>query len=269
VTENRRAVPALPPRAIALAACLLCAACEPKLTNPTAPETEGIEASYNSPTGTVAANFRQLQEMLEQQNHVIEATDGLEVVESLFDDVSQNERVAPSGDQADPTAGARLLAVARITHICRGPVGDDVIDAKKHGQVTMTIKGSPRGIFPIVWGRFDACVDHSSAGPFTIDGEYSLTLRNVGKNRTLLFVFDGSVEVNGETIDIAFDFRVRNNGAPELRVSSDEGDVILTPTADAKLEVRDSEGSWLCDPVELTCTNEETGEVREAETDEE
>lgn len=268
MNETRRTPAASPFRLIGLAACLFYAACEPSLANPKAPDTEEIEASYDDPTGTVAANFVLLQEMLEQPNQVIQATDGLEVIQSLFDGVSQNERVAPGGEQADPTAGARLLAVARIEHICRGPVGDDVIDAKKHGKITMTLKGSPRGIFPVVWGRFEACVDHASSGAFTIDGEYSMTLRKEGKGRSLLFVFDGSVEVAGSTIELAFDFRVRNNGLPELRVNGEEGDVIITPTADAKLEIRDSEGLWLCDPIMLSCANMETGEVREAEHDE-
>jgi hypothetical protein len=265
VKEISSPSPASLSRAFELVLCLLCAACQPVLVNPAAPETDGIEASYDDPTGVLlATDLPRIQELVEEQGEALALTDSLSIVEEVFSGARDEDLVAPGGDDVDPTAGARLLAVARIQHICRGPEGDDVIDAEQNGKLTMTLKGSPRGIFPTAWGSFDACVDHVGDTPFTIDGSYSITLRKLGKNRTLLFVFKGSIESGDTKFEIGFDFRIGPRGLPELRISGSEGDVIVTPTSDAQLEVRDSDGVWLCDPLSRECTNMETGDVKGA-----
>lgn len=256
-------------RTLPLALCLLHGACEPKLVNPEAPDTGGIEANYDDPPGVLLArDLPRIRELMDEPSEVLALTNNLALVENVFNATREEDLVAPDGDEVDPTAGARLLAVARVRHICRGPEGDDVIDAEKNGQITMTVKGSPRGIFPVAWGRFEACSDHVDDKPFTIDGEYSITLRALGKRRTLLFVFDGTIESGDQTFDIGFDFRIDARGLPELRIEGAEGDVIVTPGSEGQLEVRDVDGLWLCDPLTLACTNMESGEVKEVGDDE-
>lgn len=262
-----------PPRSLsctfALALGSLCGACQPKLVNPEAPETGGIESSYDDPPGVLLArDLPRIRDLVMEPSQVLALTDNLAVVENVFNATREEDLVAPVGDDVDPTANARLLAVARVRHICRGPEGDDVIDAKQNGQITMTVKGSPRGIFPTAWGHFDACSDHAGDTPFSIDGEYSITLRTLAKQRTLLFVFDGRIETDDTNYELGFDFRIGARGVPELRIDGPEGDVIVTTAGEGQLEVRDVDGSWLCDPITLACTNMETGEVKEVGDDE-
>jgi hypothetical protein len=249
-------------------AALLVGACQLTLDNPAPPETSELEAVYDSPPGRLAApNLQDVTDAFEEQSELLRETDSLSVVGSLLDAVSTNEAVIENGDEVDPTSGARLLAVAKVTRVCRGPISDGVVDAERFGVVRLTAKGSGRGIFPTAWGRFENCVEHTESGrTLTIDGEYSITLREGENGKNLLFVFKGTIESSEVSFDGDFDFRVLSNGTTELRVTGADGDVVVALSARGQLIARDEDGIWTCDPVALSCENTRTGETISAET---
>jgi hypothetical protein len=250
-----------------VAASLLVGACQLTLDNPAPPQTSELEAVYDSPPGRLAApDLRGVTDAFEEQSELLRETDSLHVIGDLLDAVSTNEAVVENGDEVDTTSGARLLAVAKVTHVCRGPVGDDVIDAERFGVVRMTLKGSGRGIFPTAWGRFEDCVDHTEAGrPLTINGDYSITVHSGQNGKNVLFVFRGTIESSEVSFDGDFDFRVLANGTSELRVTGADGDVVVALSARGHLIARDENGIWTCDPVALSCENTQTGEIISAE----
>jgi hypothetical protein len=249
------------------ATSLLLGACQLSLDNPPPPETGGLEATYEAPPGRLTApNLQVVTEAFAEQDELLKETDSLQVVGTLLDAVSTNDAVLENGDDLDTTDNTRLLAVARVTRICRGPVGDDVLDAKRFGVVRMTIKGSPKGIVPVAWGRFENCVDHTEDGrPFTINGDYSITLRKGENGQNALFVFQGTIESSRLSFEGDFDFRVLSNGTTELRVTSPDGDVVVALQVGGKVIARDESGIWTCDVVALSCENMRTGDTISAE----
>jgi hypothetical protein len=263
-----RRLGSIPRTLLLVVLCVGTTGCQLTLDNPKPPDTAGLQASYNSPSGRLAAfDLERVTEAFTEQNALLSETDSLQVVGSLLDSVSTNESVIEDGEQVDPTRGARLLAVAKVTRICRGPEGDDIIDAERFGVVRMTAKGSPRGIFPIAWGRFENCSDHTADGrPFTIDGNYSLTLGETAAGKDVLFVFEGTIESARVDFEGTFDFRIRDDGTTELRVTGSDGDVVVAIGIRGQLIARDSEGIWTCDPIALSCENLSTGVTLQAET---
>lgn len=240
-----------------VAASVLGTACQLSLDNPTPPETAGIQDRYDFPPGRLAAaNLKRVTDAFEEQTELLSETNSLEVVGDLLDAVSSNEAVVAKGDEVDTTDDSRLLAVAKITHVCRGPVGDDVVDAKRFGVVTMTAKGSTKGLFPIAWGRFENCVDHTIEGrPLTINGDYSVTLGRREMGKSALFIFRGTIESELLSFEGDFDFRVLGDGTTELRVSGADGDVIVAVGPRGTLIAHDEAGIWTCDPLALRCEN--------------
>jgi hypothetical protein len=210
--------------------------------------------------------LQDVTDAFEEQSELLREADSLRVVGELLDAVSTNEAVVENGDAVDTTSGARLLAVAKVTRVCRGPVGDDVVDAERFGVVRMTIKGSGRGIFPTAWGRFEDCVEHTEDGrPLTINGDYSITLHKAENGQNALFVFRGTIESSQLDFEGDFDFRVLSNGTTELRVTGADGDVVVALSARGQLIARDESGIWTCDPIALSCENTRTGETISAE----
>jgi hypothetical protein len=254
-------------RSVIVGASLLVGACQLTLDNPAPPETSELEEVYDSPPGRLAAPaLHDVTAAFEEQSELLRETDSLSVVGGLLDAVSTNEAVVEKGDEVDPTSGARVLAVAKVTRVCRGPVGDDVIDAERFGVVRMTAKGSGKGIFPTAWGRFENCVEHTESGrPLTINGDYSITLHQSENGKNALFIFRGTIESSEVSFDGDFDFRVLSNGTTELRVTGADGDVVVALSARGQLIARDEDGIWTCDPVALTCENMRTGETISAE----
>jgi hypothetical protein len=182
-------------------------------------------------------------------------------VGTLLDDISKNEGVVNASGPGEASSGSRLLAVVNATHICRGPAGDDVIDAKQFGTITLTAKGGEKGLFPIAWGHFNNCVDHNDKRSFTINGDYSVTLRKRSAGENVLFIFRGTIESDAISFDGALDTRLRSDGTSELRVSTDTGDVVLALNTEGQLLAHDRSGLWTCDPKLLTCSNSTTGQV--------
>jgi hypothetical protein len=255
-------------RSLIAGAALLFGACQLTLDNPAPPGTSELEAVYDSPPGRLAApDLQDVTDAFEEQSELLRETDSLSVVGNLLDSVSTNEAVVEKGDEVDTTNGARLLAVAKVTRVCRGPVGDDVIDAERFGVVRMTVKGSGRGIFPTAWGRFEDCVEHTEDGrPLTINGDYSITVHKGESGKNVLFVFRGTIESSEVKFEGDFDFRVLSNGTTELRVTGADGDVVVALSARGQLIARDENGIWTCDPIALSCENTRTGETISAET---
>lgn len=237
-------------------------ACQHRLKDPTPPNTEAVEKIYDNPKGTLQApSLEELTQEFAEKSQVLLATGPSGGVGTLLDGISKNEGVVKATGPGEASNGSRLLAVINATHVCRGPEGDDVIDAKKNGTITLTAKGGEKGLFPIAWGRFNNCVDHTDQRPFTIDGEFSLTLRKRSEGENVLFIFRGTIESDVLDFDGALDSRLRSDGVTEVRVSTDDGDVILAANGEGQLLAHDVTGLWTCDIATLTCSNSTTGQV--------
>ena len=260
-----------PPR-FALWACtsaLSLAGCKQlTLDNPKPPNTSGLQAVYDSPPGELTApDLSSVTEAVDEQTSLLGSVDDFSFAQELLESVSSNEDVVKEGEQIDPTAGARLLAVVQVNRICRGPEGDDVIDEAQFGSIGLTLKASPRGLFPIAWGRFNHCVEHTARGAATLDGEYSITARKEAQGVGLLFQFEGTIQSDDAGVDFegTFDFRVRGDKTKELRIKATTGDVVVALSAKGHLLVRDSRSEWECDPLAVECTEMNSGEMLTAE----
>jgi len=236
-------------------------ACQLKVEDPDAPNTAPLEAVYDTPPGLfAAANGKQLKEALDKRLALLRTTGNFGSTQGLLDSVSAHEGVLEHGDEVDDMEASRLLAVVDVTHVCRGPEGDDIVDPGRFGTVSMTLKGGLRGIYPVAWGEFDACSDHTVAGPVNIDGTYSMTVRKRATGKDVLFLFQGTIRGGPLNFNGTLDARVLSNGSPELRVNGADGDVVLSVDASGQLLARDRTGLWTCDVVKLECVNTTTGE---------
>lgn len=236
-------------------------ACQLKVEDPDAPNTDVLEAVYDRPPGLfAAANGKQLKEALDKRLTLLRSTGSFGSPLGLLDSVSAHEGVLEHGDEVDDMGASRLLAVVDVTHVCRGPEGDDIVDPGRFGTISMTLKGGLRGIYPVAWGEFDACSDHTLAGPVSIDGTYSMTVRKRTTGRDVLILFQGTIRSPLLNFNGALDVRVLSNGSPEVRVSGADGDVVLSVDSTGQLIARDRTGLWTCDVVKLECVNPTTGE---------
>lgn len=254
-------------RWVCIALPLLIGCEQLKLQNPNPPNTAGLQAVYDSPPGTLSApDLTTVAETVVEQTEVLSTTDDFSLAQELLDGISSEDKVVKQGEQIDPTAGAKLLAVVQVKRICRGPEGDDVIDEEQFGTISMTLKASPRGITPIAWGRFNRCVEHNRHGvALTLDGDYSITSRKDEGGRTVLFQFNGTIETSDVDFEGEIDFRVRGGMATELRVKATNGDVVVAVNRDGHLFVRDAASEWQCDPLAVECIEEGSGDVLSAE----
>jgi predicted DNA-binding protein len=235
------------------------------LDNPKPPETAALQERYDSPPGHLTMpDLDTVTETVMAQTEVIAETEDFSLAQNVLDEVSAKQEVVENGEEIDTTKNARLLAVANVKRICRGPEGDDVIDEAQFGSLTMTIKASPRGIFPVVWGRFDRCIDHSPMGELEIDGDYFIAFRHEGTSvRSLLVSFTGSIRSERVDFSGALDFRIRDDKRVELRAQATDGDVIVGVSRQGQLLVRERDRQWECDPVARRCTDQDTQEVLE------
>jgi len=249
-------------RATCLGLSLLGAACQLRLDDPTAPDTTGVERNYEEPPGLLSApNLEELTAAFEERVAVLRSTGTFGDLGAMVDKISQNEEVISSTGEGQSAPSSRVRAVIKAKRVCSGPVGNDVIDAKQFGTITMTLKGGLKGLFPVVWGRFNDCIGHAGERPFTIDGDYSVTVRREAGGMALLIIFDGTIETETMSFDGSLDLRLLSNGTIEVRVSSETGDVVLAVNIDGQLLGRDKTGEWTCDPEKLSCTNAATGQV--------
>jgi hypothetical protein len=250
-------------RATLVLVAMATTACQMKLEEPVAPDTRPLEASYENPPGLLGqSNPAMLKAFFEQQRQLLQTTGNFAALTQILDAASENEELVANGDDPQQGVESRLLAVAKATHVCRGPQGDDIIDADRFGTIKMTLKGGLKGIFPVAWGEFDACSDHSPLGPFTIDGPYSFTVRRRAGGRDILFLFQGTITSANVNFNGSLTARVLADFTSEVLVKGAEGNVVLAvdPSGGTVL-ARDRTGLWTCDPTTFRCVNQTTGEV--------
>jgi hypothetical protein len=233
------------------------------------PEVSGLEEAYKDPKGSVSAeNLQNLADKYAEQLSWVETTNQLAVLGDLSDQLSSKQLDFVAGpDDLDPTEGAKLRGLVRLTRICRGPEGDDIVDAERFGTVTMVGKASERGLYPVIWGTLENCSDHvDGGGAFTIDGSYFLVLRKQpdGKVDRLLSV-RGTIENAQGSFEGRLDFRVLGDGRVEVRVPAEDGDVVIGLKTDAAQTLRDRASQWDCKFDQLSCENEKTGDVVQAD----
>jgi hypothetical protein len=247
-------------RGILALVAVIGAACQVRVEDPEAPDTSSLEAVYDHPPGLfTTVDFQQLKGAFEQRLELLRTTGSFGSTDALLDSVSVNRSVIANGDHVDETASSRLLAVANVTHFCRGPQGDGSTD-DRFGTIHMTFKGGLRGNFPVVWGDFDACSDHVLDAPFSIDGPYSMTVRRRDGAKDVLFLFQGTIRSNLLNFNGALDARLHSDGLPELRIHATDGDLVLSFDAGGQLLARDRTGLWTCDLLKRECVNGTTGE---------
>ena len=124
----------------------------------------------------------------------------------------------------------------------------------------MTLKGGLDGLFPVAWGEFDVCSDHAPGQAFTIDGSYSLTVRQQAAGRDLLIAFEGTIVSDVVNFAGHLDVRLLHDGTPEVRLSGAGGDIVLSINEDGQIVARDRSGTWTCAATELQCVHDVTGE---------
>jgi hypothetical protein len=246
---------------------LLLAGCRQlTLDNPNPPNTAGLQAIYDSPPGELTVpDVSAVVEQFDETDAVLRGADGFSLAQELLESVSSNDDVVKEGEQLDPTAGARLLAVIKVKRICLGSEGVDVVDEERFGSISMTLKASPRGLLPIAWGRFNRCVGVSQLGELTVDGEYSITSRDEAQGKGLLFQFNGTLQSDDMDFEGELDFRIRGNKTTELRVKASNGDVVVAVNRQGSLVVRDRSSEWECDPLAVECKEMGSGQVLTAE----
>jgi hypothetical protein len=155
------------------------------------------------------------------------------------------------------------MAVAYVTHVCDGldresSSTDGTDNADANGTLELTMKLTTLGLFPVVWGHFDKCKEPAGDAGLTLDGSIEV-LRRTRPELSWLFAFDGTLESQDDSLEGTYDFRITGAGI-QVSVPLPEGNIVVGLDQD-DIVVQDSEGTWVCDPHELTCTLEGKGTV--------
>jgi len=254
----------------ALLATAACGACEQSSIADVKPPggALALEETYNDPPGTLSLDvLPAVAERFASNVELTDATGGLARLDALAGELTAADYGFVSGPEVtDPTENARLLGLARIKYICRGPVGDDVVDEARNGILRVTAKASERGLFPIAWGTMENCSEHEGDFQYTIDGSYYMLLRRApGGGLDRLTFFRGTIETEAGVYDGALDFRRFAGGGLEIRVPGRGGDVVIGIKDGQTQVLRDKDGEWTCRLQNLRCENDTTGEVLTAE----
>src|SRR5688572_12206963 len=155
-------------------------ACNRSIDNPTAPDQTALEALYVHPTGALTnATLDETAAEYGRRVDVINDTGDLGVVGGVLDQVSgENSGVIDNSDTIDQSARPKRLLTVKVRYVCRGPIGaQESVDAERYGTMSMQLKASEHGIYPVAWGTFDRCSDHSDRASFVIDGDYFVAMR--------------------------------------------------------------------------------------------
>jgi len=152
-------------------------------------------------------------------------------------------------------AGDGFLEVKRV---CRGWNGGTTPNPSEDGILGMVLGFSDKGIDEVIFGGFKGCREDLSGSKVLLDPVLSIYVGdafNLGEPGagTLLFSLDGQVDIDGEISSADLDFRVGPDDLFEIRVPTDDGDIIFSPTTTT---FRTGAGTWQCNFEEATCARD-------------
>ncbi len=240
--------------------------CAPSgLVKPSAPDMTELVASYTAPDADFDPQSADaLRPALLGFDELLARTD---IAPRLFQALGQLAAQARDGDTADTAAEEALTLRADgylvVTRICNGWQDPAVPDAANNGTLQLTATFNETGFDPVIWGSVQTCrylVGESqlllqqkpgSDVPLRVfanrsDGNFT------GGDTALLFALQLAVTLDGEALDLAFDFRTTDGSAVEYRVPQGGGSFIASVGPDGALTVRANNGYFSCDP-ELRC----------------
>jgi hypothetical protein len=254
-----------PRAALLTSAWSLLYACDRGIENPTAPDAGGLDGRYENPQGKLSGNnIAEVLADFKDRIDVVNATGQLAVINEVLDRADEHDIVDEQGE-LDQDPNPKRLVTASLTYTCRGPSKfTDIVDAERYGTMTMQLKLSQHGLYPVVWGTFDHCIESAEGAPFTVGGDYFAVLSDAPRGGLdTLYSFTGAVHAGTVEFDGELDFRVLATGAAEVRVPTDMGDVIIGVDKRARIIARDVAGEWLCNVVTLRCINMANNQVVE------
>ena len=238
--------------------------CDRSIDNPRAPDTAPLQETYDRPPGHLSsAAIAETAKDFAKRLQLMADTGNMSAVTEVLSEAEDHGLIADLST-VDASENPRRLLTVAITRVCRG---DDparqVIDPERFGTMTMQLKASEHGLFPVVWGSFEQCVQPGIDGAVTIDGDYFAAIRpaSLPGEVDMLYAFSGVLTKNTQTYEGDLDFRLLADGAIEVRVHSADGDVIVGVDGAGRELARDDAGDWICQLAKLRCTNTDTQEV--------
>lgn len=257
-----RAQPVRAALQVAALASLGTLGCQRSFDDPLPPDTSLLEAAYDEPGGRLSAG--ELPEVLQrvrEQLAAVQQTERFELLQELLLSTAHRDGTMIRDERVDDRESSRLLVVVQATRACSNAASASGAEAS---AIHMTVRGSPRGIFPIVWGSFEHCLAPLGPMQVELDGDFWMSLRDQPRGRSFLFSFSGSIGAGQVRRELELDFRLLPTGTIELRIATLQGDIIFALDAEG-YTARDSEGSWSCDLLLLHCENMASGESLQAE----
>lgn len=246
---------------VAISVALL-AGCESSIDNPSPPENvDDLLSAFQSPTGQLSAEeLAQLTAEVNTRVAVIQGSNRLSLLVDLSDDVGSSTQQATTTTEALSPSDPKLLAVAKLNYVCRGM--SDTLDAAANGRLRMTGKVTNEGLFPVVWGTFERCIEPSSTNePMVIDGKFFVLKRETEAGLEQLFWFDGTIEVPSAKLTGELSFAIRPNNMLDLNVLSASGNVLVGIQVEGQEVVRDRDDTWDCELAAATCRERDSGNV--------
>jgi hypothetical protein len=254
---RRRSLPAVLVQGVWLAAC------EVSIADPDPPAmVSEVVAEFQEPTGQLSLEtLPQVAAAVDERVAVIEAADNFSLLVNLSDDVASSTGYGMPTTGAFDTGDSKLLAVAKLDYVCRGAGGDDTVDPATTGRARMTGKVTGDGLFPVVWGTFERCIEPALNSTMVIDGRFFVMKRVSDAGDDKLYWFDGTIALPHLKLIGELAFVVHANGALELSVLGDTGNLLVTLLSKGAQIVRDRDDTWDCELSTATCRDRDTGNV--------
>ena len=229
----------------------------PGVVKPRPPDMTELVESYGQPSGVLdRSDSPVLAAAVGVFSQLLARTDLVARLREFLGELVDTVNTDPAGAG---TNGFRLTVKAdgylEATRICPGWTLPAAVDSG-NGSVDLTATFSERGLDPVVWGTVAACryrVADASV-ELTPIGEDDSVRVYVGQgldsatlaSQELVFSINVNANVDGESNDLAVDFRVLDDGALEFLVPVSSGSLVVHDNADGSFVVRSREGSFAC-----------------------
>jgi hypothetical protein len=269
------------PRACALAALVAwfgATGCS-RLTLPSGDELASLNRAYDEPKGKLSEEV--MEEVASRALDRLDSILGLGRLDFVVDSLTEVSEVVREVTTEGSVRRIRVTALTSVEKICPGEGGEPDSDA--NGILSYTLRVRENGVLDTVWGDFMACrfpdpgetfpgftgLPREAGALVTYDGSMDVYL---GGNLDLpeldlqrfLFRLEGMLEIGGETVEAALDFRVARDGRTEVRVPADDGDVVFTFTrGETKAGLEAGDGSYCCDFAERSCVRAQSNDCEE------
>ena len=226
-----------------LPCALVPASCAETLDVPPAPEFEDVLAAYANPTAEVSSAIMAAvaDELLALRDQLEESEVFDEILDVIVDvQVELDANTDEKGNLVVPGLGTFPApnAVLEINHNCPGWNPNDAGDsAETSGSVQLTMVLDLGDIRPVVWGEAAQCQFSAIIGERALQSKYDGEIAvhfgheadspgSVGdepistseplRDLVATFILLGTLEVEGEQLEIRRSFRVRDGGGIEI-----------------------------------------------------